>query len=68
MKRKKTGSTSPKAQTSVEKEVEALIKETLKKNRKELDMALIKPLSPNYPFSTNGARWVQVRVFGYGNT
>ena len=42
MKRKKTVSTSPKSQTSVEKEVEALIKETLKKNRKELDMALIK--------------------------
>ena len=85
MKRKKTVSESHKAQTGVEKEVEALIKETLKKNRKELDMALIKPLSPNYPFSTNGvyyligkmgsggyiilsARWVQVRVFGYGNT
>ena len=58
MKSKKTVSASHKAQTSVEKEVEALIKETLKKNRKELDMALIKPLSPNYPFSTNGVYYL----------
>ena len=58
MKRKKTGSTSPKAQTGVEKEVEALIKETLKKNRKELDMVLIRPLSTSYPFSTNGVYYL----------
>ena len=58
MKRKKTVSTSHKARTSVEKEVEALIKETLKKNRKELDMALIKPLSSTYPFSTNGVYYL----------
>ena len=40
--------------SKVEQEVEALIKETLKKNKKELDMALIRPLHPSYPFSTNG--------------
>lgn len=34
--------------------VETLIKETLRKNMKEIDGALIKPLSPDYPFSTNG--------------
>ena len=40
--------------STVEKDVEKLIKETLKKNRKELEMSLIKPLSPSYPFSSNG--------------
>ena len=37
-----------------ERKVEAMIKESLKKNEKELQSALIKPLSPEYPFSTNG--------------
>ena len=36
------------------KQVESLIKTTLKKNEKEIEGALIKPLSPDYPFSTNG--------------
>ena len=36
------------------KKVEKLINETLHKNQREIDMALIKPLSPEYPFSTNG--------------
>ena len=33
---------------------ETLINETMKKNQKEIEGALIKPLSPDYPFSTNG--------------
>ena len=36
------------------KEVEALIQKTMKKNQKEIETALMKPLSPDYPFSTNG--------------
>ena len=43
---------------TVEQEVEELIKETLKKNRKELEMSLIKPLTPSYPFSTNGVYYL----------
>ena len=43
-----------KQKSSIEAEVETLIKQTLNKNKKELDMALIRPLSPSYPFSTNG--------------
>lgn len=31
--------------------VETLIKETLRKNMKEIDGALIKPLSPDYPLA-----------------
>ena len=44
--------------SKIEQEVEALIKETLKKNKKELDMALIRPLTPTYPFSTNGVYYL----------
>ena len=47
-----------KTKTAVEKEVEALIRKTLKKNKKELDMALIRPLTPSYPFSTNGVYYL----------
>ena len=36
------------------KQVEGIIKETLKKNQRDIEMALIRPLSPDYPFSTNG--------------
>ena len=36
------------------KKCETLINETMKKNQKEIEGALIKPLSPDYPFSTNG--------------
>ena len=36
------------------KEVEKLINETMRKNMREIEGALIKPLSENYPFSTNG--------------
>ena len=36
------------------KEVEALIQKTMKKNQKEIESALMKPLHPSYPFSTNG--------------
>ena len=36
------------------KKAHELIQETIKKNQKEIEGALIKPLSPDYPFSTNG--------------
>lgn len=36
------------------KKVEDLIHETMNKSQKEIEGALIKPLSENYPFSTNG--------------
>ena len=39
---------------SVIKTVNQLIQDTLKKNQRELEMALIKPISDEYPFSTNG--------------
>ena len=39
---------------SIEKRVEALMRDALKKNQKEIEGALIKPLSEEYPFSTNG--------------
>lgn len=34
--------------------VQELIKESLRKNQKEIEGALIKPLSKDYPFSSNG--------------
>ncbi len=36
------------------KQVESIIKETLRKNQRDIEMALIRPPSPEYPFSTNG--------------
>ena len=36
------------------KEVEELIQKALKKNQKDIEGALMKPLAPTYPFSTNG--------------
>ena len=30
------------------------INKAMKKNQRDIEMALIKPLSPDYPFSTNG--------------
>ena len=36
------------------KEVELIIQKTMKKNQKEIEAAPIKPLHPQYPFSTNG--------------
>ena len=56
----KQGSSNEKSRTksSIEQDVEQLIKETLKKNRKELEMSLIKPLDPKYPFSTNGVYYL----------
>ena len=36
------------------KEVESIIQKTMKKNQKEIEAALIKPLHPSYPFSSNG--------------
>lgn len=41
-------------QQSTIKQVESLIKQTLEKNQRDIEMALIKPLSPYYPFSSNG--------------
>lgn len=40
--------------SKVEREVEKLIKTTLDKNKSELEMAFIKPISPDYKYSTNG--------------
>lgn len=40
--------------TNIVKNVEKLILETLHKNQREIEGALIKPLSDDYPFSTNG--------------
>ena len=39
---------------SVIKNVEREIQKAMRKNQKDIEMALIKPLSPDYPFSTNG--------------
>ena len=36
------------------KRVEELIEDSLRKNQRDIEMALIKPLSPEYPFSSNG--------------
>ena len=36
------------------KKVEELIEDSLRKNQRDIEMALIKPLAPEYPFSTNG--------------
>ena len=36
------------------KKVEKLIEDSLRKNQRDVEMALIKPLAPEYPFSTNG--------------
>lgn len=36
------------------KKVEDLIEDTLRKNQHDIEMALIKPLAPEYPFSSNG--------------
>ena len=36
------------------KKVEELIEDTLRKNQRDVEMALIRPLSPEYPFSSNG--------------
>lgn len=36
------------------KKVEEIISDTLQKNQAEIDAALMKPLSEDYPFSTNG--------------
>ena len=47
-----------KNKNRIEQEVEELIKETLKKNRKELEMSLIRPLTPSYHFSTNGVYYL----------
>ena len=46
-------SSSNKSNSTI-KQVEGIIKETLKKNQRDIEMALIRPLSPDYPFSTNG--------------
>ena len=39
---------------SIEHDVNNIIKNVVKRNSAELDMALIKPLSNDYKFSTNG--------------
>lgn len=39
---------------TTEKHVKELMTDILNKNKNELDMALIKPITPEYPWSTNG--------------
>ena len=39
---------------SVITKVTELIQESLRKNQRDIEMALIRPLAPEYPFSTNG--------------
>ena len=39
---------------SIEHDVNNIIKSVVKRNSAELDMALIRPLSNDYKFSTNG--------------
>ena len=39
---------------NINKTVQEIMKNALKKNEKEIESALIKPLSNEYPFSTNG--------------
>ena len=50
------------------KEVEALIQKAMKKNQKEIEAALMKPLHPSYPFSSNGIYFLigRPRAIGYG--
>ena len=40
--------------SEVSKTVQEIMKNALKRNEKEIEGALIKPLSEEYPFSTNG--------------
>ena len=39
---------------NAERQVNAKIEKVMKRNKSELDTALIKPMHPNYPFATNG--------------
>ena len=48
-------------------EVNDTISKTVKKNKEELDMALIKPLKPNYQFSSNGL-YLYIGKMGSGKT
>ena len=51
------------------KQVESIIKEALKKNQRDIEMALIRPLSPEYPFSTNGVYFlIGKSIMGAGNS
>ena len=55
------------------KKVEELIEDSLRKNQPDIEMALIRPLSPEYPFSTNGIYFLigkmeRVNHSGYGVT
>ena len=55
------------ARPNVIEEVEEIIQNTLKKNRHELDMALIKPISPDYQFCSNGL-YLFIGRMGTGKT
>ena len=46
--------TQTKNDKNVIKNVEEMIQDALRKNQRDIEMALIRPLSPDYPFSTNG--------------
>ena len=55
------------ARPNVIEEVEDIIQNTLKKNRHELDMALIKPIAPDYQFCSNGL-YLFIGRMGTGKT
>ena len=53
--------------SKISAEVEEIIQSTLKKNKTELDMALIKPISPDYHFCSNGL-YLFIGRMGTGKT
>ena len=63
----------PTEQPELIKKVEALIQETLQKNQREIDGALIKPLSPQYPLAlmeyiSSSESQELGKAIGYGDT
>ena len=52
---------------AIEERVETMMEDALKRNQKEIEGALIKPLSPHYPFSTNGVYFF-IGKMGSGKT
>ena len=46
----------------INEKVKTIMNDALTKNKKELDAALIKPISEDYPFSTNGIYFLLGRM------
>ena len=58
--------------TKITEKVKQIMAEAVTNNRKELDSALIKPISEEYPFSTNGiyfllGKWVLEKLISFGS-